>query len=789
MPYSIYRIIKIKQLQEKGFSKINIQKIEEKGEKDENGRFEYKKYVKIKKYSIIISRFLISVQTIIPSVVRSSKSTICSFYSFDGDEGISYMTCILNEMNLIFFKDKTKSNEIIKNSLIETYNDFKTLSHIKELFNKKKIYDIEESKKKEEYIFNNENDNNHSNYILVEPSKLNDDYNKIIKTSNNTNKVKELQFQLLNRLHYLAKNIKKVTKEFIEKSALSNSYSGVLEVSCCTEEANKYLNYYYYIETESDYPIKKDIDESKQIFDYTKYFINIGSIHKFVLYDKNKFDGIKNGIIVDDEKHVSQNLMKSIFENYVNVGIYSGTLREYYGTKDNLIDIKSGMTKKDILSTVYTIEEYQKLLKEIEKHHIKYSEHTNKKIIFNDIELDNLKKTSNNLEKEINSLLNNIQIILNKDKNFKDIYLNLLRNLGVVNNDTNINKLNNKDRIKHKELINKNKLDYIKKVYITKLKKYLSMIKNENNNIEENITLKFEESDIIAKEIQREIYGDKQKILPFLNKNVREYFLNLSLNYTNEQINSINGMDNIYDSKYDKIKVYSNFNFDDASNVLLYIFILELNQLIILNEQGQLININSKNTKLRYICEFIMVILDEIKNDFEIFNECDISLGKDYFNFCKKNNCVERMKNNMIHELIEFKSKQYLKEDDYMERMMKSKLSKTKVSIDELSEKIEEEEIDVNEIEYEEKLDFILNKGKKELSKKLGYEPSEAELESYKEEYLKDIEGNEDDEIYDLNSGAKGQEVIDQGADYGGFNEYDFETGDGFDYSEEVYED
>jgi hypothetical protein len=35
---------------------------------------------------------------------------------------------------------------------------------------------------------------------------------------------------------------------------------------------------------------------------------------------------------------------------------------------------------------------------------------------------------------------------------------------------------------------------------------------------------------------------------------------------------------------------------------------------------------------------------------------------------------------------------------------------------------------------------------------------------------------------------TKGQEVIDKGADYGGFIESDFETGDGFDYSGEMIE-
>jgi hypothetical protein len=76
--YSIYKIREIKKLQDKGFSKITIEKIENKN----TFKTSYERFYKIKKNSIITSRFLISIQTSIPSIIRSSKTTICSFYSF-----------------------------------------------------------------------------------------------------------------------------------------------------------------------------------------------------------------------------------------------------------------------------------------------------------------------------------------------------------------------------------------------------------------------------------------------------------------------------------------------------------------------------------------------------------------------------------------------------------------------------------------------------------------------------------------------------------------------------------
>lgn len=58
---------------------------------------------------------------------------------FYGDDGINYMTCILDEMKIVLLKDKTKSFEILKAGLLEAYNDFKTMKNIKLLL-KKMVY-------------------------------------------------------------------------------------------------------------------------------------------------------------------------------------------------------------------------------------------------------------------------------------------------------------------------------------------------------------------------------------------------------------------------------------------------------------------------------------------------------------------------------------------------------------------------------------------------------------------------------------------------------------------------
>lgn len=173
-----------------------------------------------------------------------------------------------------------------------------------------------------------------------------------------------------------------------------------------------------------------------------------------------------------------------------------------------------------------------------------------------------------------------------------------------------------------------------------------------------------------------------------------------------------------------------------------------------------------------------MILFEEIEEDQRIFSYC--------------NNSSTMIKNSLIHDVIEYKIKLFDKkdDDDFFTKQLKRLLS-GKRYVSENESNIEDDSI--NEEEYnpenEDKLDMILESGKKVLSEKLGYNPTDDQLETYKEDYIKNIEDDimYEEEIYDLDSTAKGKEVLDQGADYGGFNEYDFETGDGFDYSQEEY--
>jgi len=364
--------------------------------------------------------------------------------------------------------------------------------------------------------------------------------------------------------------------------------------------------------------------------------------------------------------------------------------------------------------------------------------------------------------------------------------------MGIFSGTLMENNKSEKEKIKIREKMNKERLDYLKTFYISKLKKYLSIIKNGYHNMNfDGYDLSYTSNDDVSLELQSFIYDETQKITPFLEEEIKKYFIDINLNYTNNEINSINGMDNIYDSKYEKIKKYSDFNFNDASNVLLYIIIHEMNNMISCsvssvseNEDNkkdfniqELVIMNDKNMKCKYICTFINLLLEDIEDEFVIFEEC------------KKG--TEQIENSFIHDIIEYKVKQYYKEDDdYLLRKMRQE--KFSISIDSIREEMDKAENEyIQNMEEKDREYYIIEKGKKELFEKYGYEPNENQLEEYKESYLKniaeDLQIEKDENNFSLD--PKKDDVIDQGAEYGTLNEFDFETGDGFDYSaQEAYD-
>jgi len=787
-PYEFYKAKEYKKFEEKGFSQSDIIKFEERFKED----YDIIKSVRV--YSIISARFLIAIQTTIPEIVRNSESAVderCSFYSFEGEEGSSYMVCLLNEMNLV---RKDKGGIQFKNKFEEAYNEFKELIYIKELFKGKKNYDTQ-FKMKIEQKTKSFQQNNDQNSIEEEPEKITSQFPNKLKTSKESGRIRDLFNDLYKYLIFLAKKIKNTVKTVIAEQP-SSDYTSVLENSCCTELADEYLGYYFFIINNTTISLKEIIENSKIIYPYLKYFVKSGTIHRFILINKNKFDGIYNPIIVDDDITTSKSIINEMFEIFVDTGFYAGTRRDYIKSLDSYIDIKTGKTKNEIINKEYSIKEYQELLKNIEKNNILYYKKPDQ-YIFDKVELNKLKKISNDkLNKIIKILLNNLYQVLNKNQDFIKKYEDLLLNFG-LNIEKN-NNLTEKELNKKRISLYKKRFEYFKKFYISKIHKFLSTIQNDyhdeaknSSNINLNFIGKDKSFDKIKLELQESIFKENEKLDYFLNPEVRKNFMSLEMDYSNQEINSINGVDNIYDKDYEKIIEKSDFNFFDASNVILFIIISNLNNWILCRKKDDLKkmemtdinnieNIDYKSLNCKYICQFILLLLDEIYEDYELFD--------------LNENCSENIRNNFIHDIIEAKYKLFMKEgdDDSFSLKMKSLMgqkSSMRTELEENQEKYDSQDI-LQESEMNDKTEYILEKGKKELTSLLGHEPSADELETYKNNYMTNMIEDEQDDIenYDLDSGPKGADVLDQGAGYGELNEYDFENGDGFNYEADADE-
>ena len=755
-PYSVYKIKEIKKYEEKGYEKRDIEKF------DIKFREEYETIKNIRVNTIICARFLIAVQTVIPTIVRQSYvEDECAFISFDGREGFEYMSCILVGLTQSQSASHIKKTDVFENffkKLEEAYNEFKSISYIRELFKSKKAYDTQFKKK----LVQIQDIKPTVTIDLIEPSAINKDFLSRLMNNKDINSVRTMFADLFKRLIFLAKKIKLSVKDVIATEPYADN-------SCCLEDVNDYLGYYFYIAAKTEYPLKEIIDESIESYGLLKYFIKSGVIHRFVLVNKDKFDGIRNPIIVDNDETTSESIIKDMFENFVDTGYYVGTRRDYLQTINGYIDIKTGLSKKDIMSKKYSIQEYQTLLKNIENNNIKYFKEP-WHFSFDAEYIQNLKKTSNEkLLNIIKILVSNIAQILNKDQVFIDNYTNILLKFGQYN---------------------KNKVEYLKTFYVSNMKKKLSIIKNNFDKLDIDDDLNFigktSTDETMKLEIQSDIYNENKKMSYFLTNEIRQNFLGLTLNYTNQEINSITGNDT----------KKSDFTSYDAYNVLMYIIVSNLNDWVLckttmakinmmdmlnmnLYEEKQVINtINSKAIKCKYVCDFIIMLLDEQYEDYELFEKCKVG--------------AEGIKNSIINEIITEKARLFLKgdEDDYFTSSMKSKLGKKTFLVSELEENIKKdgEKDIIADIDLQNKIDFIMEKGKKYMSDQLGHKPTEDELEEFKNNYMESMYEDEalDDENYDLMGGPKGAEVLDQGADYGNLNEYDFEDGDGFDYSDQM---
>ena len=414
-------------------------------------------------------------------------------------------------------------------------------------------------------------------------------------------------------------------------------------------------------------------------------------------------------------------------------------------------DIKSNKSYQEIYTKKYNIDEFNELLKNIELKNIKIIENQDKNDDKNKEEIlfkNNIKKEAqNNKFKEINTLLDSLSTLLNKNSDYKTKYFDIITNFGLLSLDKKLECAQDNPRQKKmiiQSIYNEN-ANYFRKYYI-KIKKYLSIIQN-NLDFDEDPKLNFmnKKNSEIKSEIRKVINDENEKLKPFLEKEVNKMFKNLTLTYTIDQIQQLYGKRDII-SKNNKVLKYSEFNEIEASETIIYIVFKQLNDL--LRQQNSV-----------YVAQFIDILINELEEDYELFEVCN------------KNNEFESLDARFYnaYQLKIMTSDQ----SPYVKNYLKNREQSTGKSQD-------------NELYVDLEGDIKISEEDSKLKNQLG----EEKYDELKDKYIQD-ENNLDLQTIDIikneikEEGDDAEEDLElitesDSGDYGVLSENDFETGEGF---------
>ncbi len=789
---------------------------------------QYEKYYKILYRCIIAARFLICIQTAIPSYIHTSTESKCPFISFNGKEGIQYIACILDELKFVDFDGteyKTKLNTL-EEQLYLSYKDFLQSRYILDLFYKKKEYDRDLQKKLDIVLDGNEGSELKDGFYP--PAEiLPDNFRKLVLNCKNVNELSKYYNQLVKRMLYVSYLIKDTIKKvMLNPELMDDRVVSLIEKSSCMEVLSDKTSLLSFIQIHNPDKSKEAsvfylIDESKVLYEYyTQLFLNQPSLYRLNLQDNTIYHFAVNPIVVPDPDNTSQSIIQDMFIVFEDDGKYKGQLREYIGEGKDAKDVKNpfSKTKGDIMSKTYTTDEYKKLLADIERLNTVIPPKKDEEMEEKKIEvLETLKQDADNyLDKDIIKLVDNLASVLNKrtDQEFIEKYRSIIRNMGYFPNlflhKIDEDALYEAKRIRQLELmegeepqtntlemertvrmdvLNKNyqedyRLLYLKKVFNLYFRRNISIIQN-NYTYEDKIEkLRI---DFISEEqaiqVQDDILESYSILQNYLTPQVRNYFNDLSFDKTSMDIDNIYGSHDIYDAKYTKPIMYSDFNVNQACLVVLHLLVQQLNNFIICIKEDEEMREKmmekmedmtaeerSKaifgSPKCRYVCMFIQSMLDFIDSEKVIYDGYESIMNK--------------YKNQQIHEILDNKQKAIIEQveetDNFFVKQLNLFTQARITDVEDVKESLDKEQQEVdNAMELNDKMEMFENMAIDALRTELGRDPNREEIDEYKEK-LKNMDEDfrlDDNEELGVVGNEDGFEEENDGERLG-----DYQTGD-----------
>ncbi len=757
----------------KGFKPEMIKRMLEEGIFLKN----YEVYQRIQYASIISSRFLISVQTAVPDYQFSTKLSPCAFTSFDGIDGIQYISCLLLEMGTLpTTGNKDEMMKSYMNYVDTNYNEFKKSTAINQLYMKKREYKMELSKKIASFNTSSIED---ISVIYKDVGPLPENFVNTVLSGKDIEKHYKMW---KDRINYLNQELKKIYMTVYNEIPLRdvNPESGmgisIVEKACCDEYLDEYMGFIYYVESKSgNVSFGGMIKEVRELYKLKYLFHQRGTYSRAITDGPVTDSYFPNNLpIYVNPENTNQDLILEKFELYVDEGPFTGTLRAYVGEGKDKRDTKSGKTYDEIINKVYTNEEYERLL-----NNISLQKQSNLDLYTYQIyDTLDLKTNATNLkDKEIEKLIKSLTTILGKagNKEFNEKYSDLLYNIGYYQYFMKLSEKEKKNlpkklSIKNDESLLHIRLHYLKKCYNDYLRKHLAMIKNgksrikELETIEDDQLLTFEDNEYISKEVQSFIYNEYEPFEQFYDSSVQIYFKNAKLKYDANTINSIYGEDDIHDSQYKKVLKFSNFSFKDASEIIHYLFIKELNNLILCTnenddsdeeideaagEENITLNAASMDAQCKYRCMFIQFILDKILDDIQLFDTNTLE--------------IEKIKNAKNYAYLQDLEKALNADEDdigYFAKQLQYTIY-GRVSTNGLPEEGANEEMSDAQIKTQETMDEFVDKAKADYLLKYGTDMPSDLLETAKEEYM--------DKLYNEELAEHENENVQDGeGEYGG---------------------
>ena len=583
----------------------------------------YQNYNKVYFASVLAARVLISIQTAVPPYEHNAKMSPCTFISFDGIHGIQYMACILSKMKIVQGRDDDLVPEFME-FVKQHYQDFRKTTMIHELYLKKEKYILEFSQKMGIGKEGREKGVGVDQYVYEEVSSLPERESLIQEMKSGSREKKDaVTLQWLNRIGYLNQEMRKGMMRVLEETQMRdvNPESGMginpIEKACCDEILDGsypgYIQFYEDHATDLPLSIRVMMDELTQLYKMRYLFSRLPVFHRsFIKTDVNGTNVIENTIVYREEEDGGEAAITNLFLQYVDEeGPLWGTLREYIGSGADRKDIRTGKLYEKLKEKKYTKAEYEKLLAKVGEMRMQ-SLNTYQYAIYGlQIMLQIKKDVEVEKERQIQKLIQSLTTLLGRrdDKDFIEKYSKILSNIGFYQSymkekdekkiknlgggetlseaDKKQGQVQKKRRnIMHEKMMMHIRLQYLKKCYNDYLRKHLSIIKNNMSRVKEiqdsteEGFLPFAE-EFVSRDIQSFILEKYASFEDFLDPTVKSYFDGVSLKNDATMVHSIYAEDDFYDSEYKDIRKFADFNFHDAANIVHYLFVKELNDLIV----------------------------------------------------------------------------------------------------------------------------------------------------------------------------------------------------------------